>query len=282
MAGETGTSGSSARPSAGKRTKGRAAASISERNRLILWTRSGGRCQYVGCNADLLGDIVSGTKSLNRAYIAHIIAAAPDGPRGDPVRSPLLADNIENLMLLCDTHHRLIDRDKAAEHPEQMLLDMKRHHEMRVANVLSVNPVQTSHAIRYAARIGALESPVAQEVIFRDMLPEVHPAGWRPIDIELVGSQFTDEKPEYWNLQRDNPASSANRMAPPSPLFLEQAAELSSSGCSCERNDEEPKPGTLGQIYRTVAAMPRLAAAVHARQPAEVLDERRVAARRHV
>jgi hypothetical protein len=204
MVGEADPSGVSARPSPGKRTGGRAASSVSGRNRLILWTRSGGRCQYIGCNADLLGDIVSGTKSFNRAYIAHIVAASPDGPRGDPVRSPRLADDVENLMLLCDTHHRLIDRDKAAEHPEQMLLDMKHDHEMRVANVLSVNPVQTSHALRYAARIGALESPVAQEVIFRDMLPEVHPVGWRSIDIELVGSHLTDDKPEYWKLQRDN------------------------------------------------------------------------------
>jgi hypothetical protein len=107
-------------------------------------------------------------------------------------------------MLLCDTHHRLIDRDKATEHSEQMLIDMKHDHEKRVANALSVNPIQTSHALRYAARIGSLESPVSQEIIFRDMLPEVRPANWRSIDIELVGSQLTDDKPEYWNVQLDN------------------------------------------------------------------------------
>lgn len=198
------TPASQAGPSPTKKGSGRAAASASERSRLVLWTRSGGRCQYRGCNAELLGDIVSGTRALNRAYIAHIVAAAPHGPRGDPVRSPLLADDVANLMLLCDAHHRLIDRDKVNEHPECFLLEMKREHESRVANVLAVNPVQASHALRYAARIGALESPVAVETVFREMLPDVHPAGWRTIDIELVGSHLTDDRSEYWSLQRDN------------------------------------------------------------------------------
>jgi len=57
---------------------------------------------------------VSGRDTLNAAYIAHIVAEKPDGPRGDPARSPLLADAIENLMLLCDVHHRLIDREGLA------------------------------------------------------------------------------------------------------------------------------------------------------------------------
>jgi hypothetical protein len=177
---------------------------VSERSRLALWTRSGGRCQYRGCNDFLLGDIVSGRKSLNHAYIAHIVAAAADGPRGDPIRSPPLADDVANLMLLCDTHHRLIDRDAVTEHTETLLLEMKRDHENRVANLLAVNPVQASHALRYAARIGALESPVAPETVFRDMVPETYPAGWRTIDIELIGSQIADHEPGYWQVQLDN------------------------------------------------------------------------------
>lgn len=191
-------------PSPEKRAGGRATAAVSERTRLIIWTRSGGRCQYRGCNAELLGDIISGTKNLNRAYIAHIVAAAPDGPRGDPVRSHKLADDVGNLMLLCDGHHRLIDREKAKEHPEDALLEMKREHELRVGNLLSVNPFQVSHALRYAARIGAQESPVAVDTILREMIPEVYPAGWRTIDIELIGSQLDDRQPEFWAVQRDN------------------------------------------------------------------------------
>jgi hypothetical protein len=81
---------------------------------------------------------------------------------------------------------------------------MKREHEARVANVLGVNPVQASHVLRFAARIGEHESPVAEAMVFRDMLPDLHPAGWRTLDIEIVGSELTDDKPEYWTFQRDN------------------------------------------------------------------------------
>ena len=109
--------------------KGRAAVRVSEKNRLILWTRAGGNCQYSGCNKPLLGDIISGAEKLNTSYIAHIVAAAPDGPRGDPVRSHALADDINNLMLLCDVHHRLIDREEVVGHPEARLLEMKTAHE---------------------------------------------------------------------------------------------------------------------------------------------------------
>jgi SMODS-associated and fused to various effectors sensor domain len=107
-------------------------------------------------------------------------------------------------MLLCDAHHRLIDRDGLTDHPESLLLEMKREHEARVANVLGVNPVQASHVLRFAARIGEHESPVAEAMVFRDMLPDLHPAGWRTLDIEIVGSELTDDKPEYWTYQRDN------------------------------------------------------------------------------
>src|SRR5687768_13738684 len=39
--------------------------------------------------------------------------------------------------------------------------------------------------------------------------------------------------------------------------------------------EEESQPGTLGKIYRAAAAKPRLPRAVHAKQPAKVLDKRR-------
>jgi hypothetical protein len=38
-------------------------------------------------------------------------------------------------------------------------------------------------------------------------------------------------------------------------------------------DDEEPKPGTLGESHSRTAAMPRLAASIHAERRAEVLDK---------
>ena len=44
-------------------------------------------------------------------------------------------------------------------------------------------------------------------------------------------------------------------------------------------DDEEPKPGTLGESRSRTAAMPRLAASIHAERPAEILDKGRAACR---
>ena len=47
----------------------------------------------------------------------------------------------------------------------------------------------------------------------------------------------------------------------------------------CEFDDEEPKPGTVGKGRSRTAAMPRLAASIHAERPAEILDKGRTACR---
>ena len=91
---------------------------VSSITRQLLWARAAGRCHY--CNKPLIGDLVSGNEKLVRALVAHIVSAKPDGPRGDTVRSPRLVDEIANLMLLCYEHHRLIDVEDVAGHPERI------------------------------------------------------------------------------------------------------------------------------------------------------------------
>lgn len=58
---------------------------------------SSGSCQYEGCNKPFWYD--STTKSeFNSAYIAHIVADSPEGPRGDKDRPELLSKDIKNLI----------------------------------------------------------------------------------------------------------------------------------------------------------------------------------------
>jgi SMODS-associated and fused to various effectors sensor domain len=40
-----------------------------------------------------------------------------------------------NLMLVCDAHHRVFDREMVHEHPEEVLVAMKRRHEARIRTV---------------------------------------------------------------------------------------------------------------------------------------------------
>src|SRR3546814_4962205 len=98
---------------------------IPNKIQVALWARAGGRCEYRGCNEDLIGDLIASREDGKFGFIAHIVADSADGPRGDPVRSPALARDLNNLMLLCAKHHKGVDVDYLADHPENVLLEMK-------------------------------------------------------------------------------------------------------------------------------------------------------------
>lgn len=177
---------------------------VSDRNRMVLWARAGGRCQYEGCNRSLIGDLISGHDTLNAAYVAHIVAEKPGGPRGDPIRSPLLADDIGNLMLMCDTHHRLIDREAVDTHPEPVLLAMKEAHERRVGLVTGIAAEKATHVVLFGSRIGAHDYPVSFELAKAAMLPERYPAEPRAIELNMANVAYDDSEPAYWALQAEN------------------------------------------------------------------------------
>ena len=98
----------------------------------LLWLRAGGRCEFRGCNEILYEDNVT-KDPINGSNIAHIISWTKTGPRGDEVRSPKLATDISNLMLLCPRHTKLIDStDYVKSYPESLLHEMKEEHEALV------------------------------------------------------------------------------------------------------------------------------------------------------
>jgi hypothetical protein len=169
-----------------------------------LWARAGGRCQLRGCNKLLIGDLITGKRTGKYGYIAHIVADSADGPRGDPIRSPLLAKDIDNLMLLCPVHHKAIDVDHLADYPESLLLEMKSQHEERIEIVTDMDIDRRSHVVRFAASIGNLNALVSQRAVFNAMPPDRHPADFHTIDIEVSGLNLKDNDPAFWSIQSDN------------------------------------------------------------------------------
>lgn len=182
--------------------KGRATVPVSPINRLALWTRAGGRCQFRGCNIELLGDLISGVETLNSAFVAHIIAAAPDGPRGDAARSHALANDLSNVMLLCHTHHRLIDIERPLDHPESLLLPMKKEHEDRIRSITAIDASRGTHILHYAARIGEHDCLVSENSSKAAVLPDRYPLQ-SPISLEVIGTDYRDSELAYWQLQVD-------------------------------------------------------------------------------
>jgi hypothetical protein len=184
-------------------TPKRRGSAVSSLTRLVLWARGAGRC-YI-CNKQLIGDLVSGAEDRNFGFVAHIVGEAPGGPRGDPLRSMTLADDVSNLMLLCHVHHKLIDVDQVDEYPESRLLAVKQGHERRIEMLTDLGPARASHVLRYAANIGSHQSPVPYPEIAAAMFPERYPAeGRQTIDIQLSGTAFHDGEERYWEIEREN------------------------------------------------------------------------------
>jgi hypothetical protein len=105
---------------------------ISAMTRLVLFVLAGGRCEFDGCNRFLLEHHVTLTAG-NFAAIAHVVAFKPDGPRGRETSRPNIND-IENLMLLCPTCHKLVD-DHPTEYSRLTLEEYKSNHENRIHHV---------------------------------------------------------------------------------------------------------------------------------------------------
>jgi hypothetical protein len=108
---------------------------INSSARKVLWARSGGICAFSECLQELTVDLKDEeSKNLSAAGVplgeeAHIISGAPGGPRYDSNYPQALVDTYENLILLCPTHHRLIDKSGGAGFSTDTLRRMKVIHE---------------------------------------------------------------------------------------------------------------------------------------------------------
>jgi hypothetical protein len=176
---------------------------ISEKNKYWLWVKSGGRCEYKGCNKSLYEDILT-KRNFNQAYIAHIVADVVGGPRGDSIRSELLKDDLTNLMLLCDKDHRLIDKVDVAGHPESLLLAMKKEHEDRIERVTSIATDMSSHIVTYKANIGEHTPTLTYESVREYILPTHYPALSSAIDLSLSNSPQRDKDESFWKTELEN------------------------------------------------------------------------------
>ena len=173
--------------------------------KMIVWGRAGGRCQYRNCHERLDGDLASGNLNRNKSYIAHIVAAAPGGERGDPVLSPQLADDPSNLMLMCDAHHREIDDPlKLDVYTVDVLRAMKHEHESRVDRLLSIRPFKSSHILQVSAPIGDNETAVPFDDSAAAVAAEAKLADRHPTEIKLRGMRHKDNAQDYYQIEIGN------------------------------------------------------------------------------
>ena len=92
-----------------------------------LFRLSRGTCYFPKCGREIL-TYASG-EPLVDVQIAHIAAAEPGGSRFDPSMSDGDRRAVDNLILLCQAHHNLIDKVHPAEYPVEVLHQWKRDNE---------------------------------------------------------------------------------------------------------------------------------------------------------
>lgn len=125
-----------------------------------LWAKAAGVCEFDDCTTDLTTDLLT-RQFGNFGQIAHIVAASPDGPRGEEGRSTQLANDFSNLMLLCYKHHRLIDT-RVEQYPEERLREMKREHEGRIAQILELSGARKTRLLLIYGQVGEQGSRIAE------------------------------------------------------------------------------------------------------------------------
>lgn len=167
----------------------------------LLLARSCGRCQYEGCNENLTKDILT-QKNYNIAYIAHIIAAEANGPRGDEVLSPQLCKDFENLMLLCDKHHRLIDREDVTGHSVEKLVSMKRKHESLMERLTNFKSKKETEILLFGANIGKQSMPLSYNNAHETIIDSHYPASQYGIQLGLSNNVVFDHRQEFWLMEQ--------------------------------------------------------------------------------
>jgi hypothetical protein len=75
----------------------------------ILWALAAGHCSFPGCHEICIAEATSADEAAAIGDVAHIVAHSPNGPRGDPDFPPDALDTYANWILLCPTHHRVVD-----------------------------------------------------------------------------------------------------------------------------------------------------------------------------
>ena len=117
----------------------------------MLCAHAAGRCQFVGCNKILFTDAIT-WEDFNNTNIAHIVASSPNGPRGDAVRSHKLSQSLDNLMLMCMDHHKLIDT-YPEKYTEEILIEMKQKHEQEILNLCEGMNMESSEIFMFTSPI---------------------------------------------------------------------------------------------------------------------------------
>ncbi len=173
-----------------------------EKVKALLWAKSAGRCEFNGCNEPLWRDGLTQIE-MNFGEVAHIIGDRPGGPRGDVVLSDAYCKDITNLMLMCHTHHKMID-EIYKQYSEDDLHQMKQDHESRIELLTGIKTEKTSHILFYKGRVGDCQPKIQLADAWNAIVPNWYPSGPIPIELGMGNTAYHDDEKDFWKIEEEN------------------------------------------------------------------------------
>ena len=165
-----------------------------------IYARSSGICEFEGCDAVLFKD--DRDHFGYYGYLAHIVAAKANGPRGDAALSAVLAQSPSNIMLCCDVHHRLIDKVDPDSYPRERLEAMVAAREIWRAHQVKTLAYPVVHALAFIGDIAGRTTTFSQHDARKALMEaQLMPASERVVEYFLRDSQGGNDvnDPGYWS-----------------------------------------------------------------------------------
>lgn len=201
--------------------------SITDKTRKVLWGRSASLCAF--CRTHLVIDASANDTDAVVGDECHVVSGAPNGPRHDSAFDPAAIDNLGNLILLCRTHHKLVD-DQPETFTADSLQQLKANHEKWVKERLAQrDQAETVRIVRNPSEIPQHLLLVSSAKALVDISHDCHgryddyPEDLTEADLDCVGS-FLQNLTDWIDLGINEPSEriSAQKSLADSMLVLEQ------------------------------------------------------------
>lgn len=145
-----------------KKTKP-ASRTYSSRTIKILFATCMNECAHPDCSTPIIQPRTPFSEAAVIGHIAHIYAASDDGPRGNPALSEADRNLPDNLLLLCPTHHSVVDQQHET-YPAEMLHGWKSGHERKFQDTLGAKIGDIGYdELEQAANSLLSKEPIASE-----------------------------------------------------------------------------------------------------------------------
>lgn len=165
----------------------------------ILYQKSGNRCAFPGCLKTLTFEEGPDGTLTSISEVAHIVAESLDGPRGTYPLPPGEREKYDNLILLCEEHHHVVDANPAS-YPVEMLHRWKQEHELLMSQA-------TGQAVQSRRRTPDKDNYIT-EAVYSTLLPVTH----MPEFIYTAPCKYDDSQESKAKSEVIHPAS--NIMSP--------------------------------------------------------------------